>query len=206
MASISLLGFLPWDDAERGISVALNPAQLAASRCASEFATEGVDATFVPVEVSNQGIARAMQRVQSLSSTIVVALGRTPNGPRVERWGRVPSALSPARSAEETPWLLAPDADELAAHLSTFAEPEANTEAFVASDDAGAYFCDHLCVELVRDARARGSLTRFLHVSGIDGLADAVQEARIRQYVRQVRETVDWLANNVTRHKRATRS
>lgn len=197
---------MPWDDAERGVSVALNPAHLAASRCASELVAAGVDATFVPVEVSAEGITWAMRRVQALSSSIVVALGRTSTGPRVERLGRVPGVWEPAMLEEESPWLLAPDADELATHLSTFVEPEANTGDFVASDDAGAYFCDHLCVELVRDARVRGSRSRFLHVPGIDGYPDAVKEARIRQYVRQARATVKWLASDCTKQKRATRS
>lgn len=193
MTSIAILGFLPWQDAEKRIVVTTNPAQLAASRCADELVFEGFQATFIPVDVSGDGIAQAMRRVRELSSSVVVALGRTSTGPRVERWGRKPGAWNPRSPEEEEPWLLAPDADELAAHLTTFADPAAETGAFVASDDAGAYFCDHLCVELVRDARTRGSRARFLHLPGVDGLANPVREARIGQYARQARATVDWL-------------
>lgn len=193
MTRIALLGFLPWVDAARDVAVAINPAELAARACADLLRGDGHDATFVPVPVSAEGIEAAVAQVRDLEAAVVVALGRTPTGPRVERWGRVPGAWRPQVLDEDAPWLLAPDATALAARLATIVEPGANTEPFVASDDAGAYYCDHLCVELVRDARQRGTRARFLHVTGVDGCSPEQREARLRQYTRQARATVDWL-------------
>lgn len=187
------MGFLPWKDETRGIAVKINPAERAAALCVEGLERDGVDAAFVPVAVSEEGIRQAITRLAEEEPSVVVALGRTPTGPRVERLGRVPLACSPARPNEETPWLLAPDATELAAYLSTFADATARSLAFTASDDAGAYYCDNLCVELVRYARSKCIDARFLHVTGVDDCASDVAEARIRQYARQARATVDWL-------------
>lgn len=193
MTRIALLGFLPWVDAAREVSVVINPAERAARACADLLVRDGHDAVFVPVPVSGDGIDAALARVRELAASVVVALGRTSTGPRVERWGRVAGAWRPGLGDEEAPWLLAPDATALAAHLATLVEPGANTEPFAASDDAGAYYCDHLCVELVRDARRRGTRSRFLHVTGVDDCPPEQREARLRQYARQARATVDWL-------------
>jgi pyrrolidone-carboxylate peptidase len=69
----------------------------------------------------------------------------------------------------------------------------AATEPFVMSEDAGRYFCDHLCVELVRESRLRPLQARFLHVTAIDDCPPEVQEARLQLYAKQVRVAVDWL-------------
>jgi hypothetical protein len=111
----------------------------------------------------------------------------------VERQGLVPGDWAPAAPDEPTPWLLAPDAEALAAELSQLSIAEAGTPPFEASDDAGGYYCDHLCVELVRELRRRPLQARFLHVPAIDGCTPEVKDARIRQYVLQIRATVDWL-------------
>lgn len=190
---IALLGFRPWTDPARQIAVAENPAALAAEACARSLIGDGRLAAFVPVEVSGDGISSAMRAVETFGASVVVALGQTPGEPRVERFGRVPGAWAPAQDAESTPWLLAPDADVLALRLEALHDPASETGAFRPSDDAGAYFCDHLCVELVRDARRRGTRARFLHVTSVDGCVPAVRDARIGQYALQARVVVEWL-------------
>lgn len=193
MSGIVLLGFLPWTDPDRKVSVRENPAALAAERAAWQLAARGLVTTFVPVAVSGDGITRALARARSWEPQLMVAVGQAPTGPRIERFGRVPGAWSPRREGEESPWLLAPDADALAARLNELRDPAAETEPFVASDDAGAYFCDHLCVELVREGRRRPVPMRFLHVTAIDACTPEIRAARLSLYVRQIIATVDWL-------------
>ncbi len=191
--SIALLGFLPWTDSERGVVVRENPAAIVAERCARELAESGISAVFVPVPVSGEGIRTAMKTIAELRSDIVIALGQTKTAPRVERFGRAPGSWSPAAPNEESPWLLAPDADVLAVELNQWNIAAAATEPFVPSDEAGAYFCDHLCVELVRLARMTPISARFLHITAIDECSAEVRAARLDQYTRQVRAAVDWL-------------
>lgn len=191
--SIAILGFMPWADPARQIAVRENPSAIVADLCARELAASGLPAAFVPVEVSGDGITKAMEMVRLLGAQIVVALGQTPTEPRVERLGRVPGLWAPAAESEVAPWSLAPDADELVIELNRLQEPAAELKPFRASDDAGAYFCDHLCVELVRDARVRGTKARFLHITAVDGCPPDVREARLLQYTRQARATVEWL-------------
>lgn len=198
MANIALLGFLPWMDVERGIAVPINPAERAAALCVEGLVQDGKEAVFIPVEVSAQGIGTAMELLRRHAPTVVVALGRTPTAPRVERWGRVPLSELPLKPGEEAPWLLAPDAEELALHLASLDESEAEVASFSVSDDAGAYFCDHLCVELARDARARGTQARFLHVPGVEGCSQQVSDARVGLYVRQARAAVEWLIERIS--------
>jgi len=193
-AGIALLGFVPWSDPDRGVAALENPAALAAERCARALVEEGFPATFVPIRVSAEGIGQAMEAIRRLQSTIVVALGQTSTEPRVERFGHVPGAWAPPTPGEQAPWLLAPDADDLAEALNGLSEVAAETLPCRASEDAGGYFCDHLCVELVRESRRRPVRARFLHVTAIDGCSPEVREARLRQYARQTRAVVDWLA------------
>jgi hypothetical protein len=190
---IALLGFLPWNDPGRNVAVRENPAAITAERCARALAQDGHSATFVPVPVSGDGIRRALEAARLLDAEIIVALGQTPTEPRVERVGRVAGSWSPAVVGETTPWTLAPDADELVARLNSLADPAAQLQPFRASDDAGAYFCDHLCVELARDARVRPVSSRFLHLTAIDDCAAEVKAARLGQYARQARAVVEWL-------------
>lgn len=185
---VALLGFLPWTDPAREVAVQLNPSAVAAERCAL-----AIGAAFVPVGVSGDGIAAAMKQVAALDADLIVAMGQTPTGPRVERLGRVPGKWSPAVEGEQQPWLLAPDAADLAVYLNGLSDPLADTAPFVASDDAGGYFCDHLCVELVRESRCRSIRARFLHVTAVDACTPDVREARISQYARQMEATVEWL-------------
>jgi hypothetical protein len=77
--------------------------------------------------------------------------------------------------------------------LNALIDPDAMVESFTASEDAGGYFCDHLCVELARESRRRPIRARFLHVTAVDGCSPAVRAARLRQYGRQIRATVEWL-------------
>jgi pyrrolidone-carboxylate peptidase len=193
---IALLGFLPWVDVARDRNVRENPSAIAAELCARELAGEGRAATFVPVAVSGEGINEAMEVVRLLSADVVVALGQTgarDPTPRVETQGIVPGAWAPASEDEPKPWPLAPDAEVLVAKLNELTIAEAETAPFRTSDDPGGYFCDHLCVELVREARRRPLQARFLHVTPIDGCSPEVRDGRIRQYVRQTRATVEWL-------------
>lgn len=196
---IALLGFLPWSDPARQIAVRENPSAIVANRCALELAESGLAAAFVPVAVSGEGIQQALEMVRLLDSEIIVALGQTPTEPRVERFGRAPGVWSPRVDGEEAPWLLASDAEELAVELNRSVDPAAQLQPFRASDDAGAYFCDHLCVELARDARVRGTQARFLHITAVDGCPSDVREARLRQYTRQARATVEWLMQRTYR-------
>lgn len=190
---IALLGFLPWVDPARDRNVRENPSAIAADLCALQLAEEAWAAAFVPVPVSGEGITQAMETVRLLESDVVVALGQTGTEPRVERQGLVAGAWSPASAGELQPWLLAPDAEALAARLNELTIPEAETAPFRASENAGGYFCDHLCVELARELRRRPLRARFLHVTAIDGCLPEVRDARLRQYVRQARATVEWL-------------
>lgn len=188
-----MLGFLPWVDEARGRDVKENPSALAAETCARRLLEEGWLARFVPVAVSAEGIDQATAAVRAFEAEIIVALGQTATEPRVERWGRVPGAWAPTTSGEAAPWLLTPGAEALVARLNGAAFTAAATEPFRASDDAGAYFCDHLCVELVRDARARGSRAVFLHVTAIDRCLPEERAARLAQYAVQARTAVVWL-------------
>ena len=195
---VALLGFLPWSDPARSAVVRENPAALAAERCARALADEGRPAEFVPVSVSAEGIAGAIQSIRRSQSNVVVALGQTKTAPRVERFGKVPGVWAPALAGEESPWLLATDAADLASVLNELREPESGTLPFTVSEDAGAYYCDHLCVESARETRLRPLRARFLHVTEIDGCTPEVREARLRQYARQARAAVDWLTSGVT--------
>lgn len=190
---VALLGFLPWSDPTRAIAVRENPSALAAERCAAELSSRGIDAAFVPVAVSEQGIRDAVLALEGGRPHVVVAAGQTPGGPRVERFGRVPGAWSPARADGPGPWLLAPDAAALARALNRFEAPFAEIEPFGASDDAGGYYCDHLCVELARFARANGARARFLHLTAIDGVPPRVRDARVATYARRLAAVVAWL-------------
>jgi pyrrolidone-carboxylate peptidase len=198
---IVVMGFLPWRDPQRGTDVRENPAAIAANRCALQLAEEGFVAAFVPVPVSGEGITQAIDRARRLEAEVVVAVGQTPTGPRVERFGRVPGAWAPAADGEAAPWPLADDAPALTDALNALSDPAAQTEPFVASDDAGGYFCDHLCVELVRETRRRPLRARFLHVTEIDSCPPAVREARLSMYTKQIRAAVEWLSANVASHK-----
>lgn len=198
MASIrrvALLGFLPWVDAARRLAVLENPAALAAEAAARRLTDAGVEALFLPLEVSESGITSALAAVRAFAPALVVGVGQHRDACRVERSGRVPGAWAPHRSGESAPWPLVTDADALAAHLSTLADPAAATGPFLPSDDPGAYFCDHLCVELARDARRRGTGACFLHVAAIDGCPASVRAARLEQYTRQLVAAVRWLSS-----------
>jgi pyrrolidone-carboxylate peptidase len=192
---ILLLGFAPWVDEARGLAVVENPSQLAVQRAASLLADAGVAACARAVEVSDEGVLAAVAEADRLEADVVVALGQTPTEPRVERFGRVPSRLRPAQEGECSPWLLASDADELAALLDSHVDDTAGLEPWRVSEDAGAYFCDHLCVELARLSRRSGATTRFLHVTAIDGCPPDVREARIALYARQVAVLAGHLAS-----------
>ena len=196
---ILLLGFAPWTDASRGVAVGRNPAQLAAHHARRLLSDRGSNVDALSVEVSDEGVLAAADEVERRGANVVVALGQTPTEPRVERFGRVASRLRPQAAAEDSPWLLAPDADELAALLASHVDAEAALEPWRASDDAGAYYCDHLGVELARLARRTGATTRFLHVTAIDGCPSAVQEARVALYARQVTSLVDHLCAGMRR-------
>lgn len=185
---VALLGFLPWIDASRGTDVRENPAAISAEMCAREL-----DAAFVPIEVSGKGIVRAMEAVRLSGAEVVVAVGQTSTGPRVERFGKVPGVWAPATDDEAMLWEIAPDAQAIADRLNTLHDPAAETELFVASEDAGGYFCDHLCVELGREMRQRSIRARFLHVTAIDGCLPPVRDARIRMYAKQIAATVEWI-------------
>ncbi len=195
------MGFLPWREPERNRDVRENPAAIAANRSAVQLAEAGLDAVFVPVPVSGVGITQAMERVRLLRAEVVVAVGQTPTAPRVEQFGRVPGAWAPVEPGEVEPWPLAPDAAALAAALNALQDPAAETEPFTASDDAGGYYCDHLCVELVREVRRRPMRARFLHVTEIDSCTRSVREARLALYTRQIRAVVELLCADVTSAK-----
>ena len=190
---IALMGFLPWTDPQRGIAVQENPAAVVAEACARELSRDGLDCAFVPVPVSDEGILGATTIVRTLGADIIVALGQTSTEPRVETLGRVPCSSAPVCAGETSPWTLATDADQLVPLLNALAEPTANAAPFRTSDDAGGYFCDHLCVELARDATTRGTRARFVHITATDGVPSDVRAARLRQYQRQARATVEWL-------------
>lgn len=190
---IALLGFLPWTDPSRDIAVRVNPSALAAETCAHALARDGFRVAFVPVAVSEEGIERAREALERANPSIIVAVGQTKGAPRVERWGRVPMASAPPRPDEPTPWLIAPDADELANALAAIDDPEADLLPFAPSDDAGGYFCDNLCVELARHCRKTKAKARFLHVTAIDDVTEPVGAARVRLYQRQIAFTVMWL-------------
>ncbi len=201
----ALLGFLPWADAARGVDVRENPSILAVER-ASALVPGAVP---IGVTVSHEGVLEAVRRAEQLGARVVVAVGQTPTGPRLERCGRVPSVLAPARAGEGAPWLLAPDAEALVRFLNAHAVVEAGTAPFAVSDDAGGYYCDHLCVELARLSRRTGAEARFLHVTAIDGCDASVREARLEQYARQVAAVARYLEGCVWWHsgemKRAAR-
>lgn len=194
---LALLGFLPWKDPARAIAVDVNPSALAAEASARAFERSGVLARFFPIEVSERGIRGAQAFLERERPTIAVAVGQTRGAPRVERFGRVPGAWATLQPSESAPWLLAPDAEGLARHLSVFREEAALLEPFSASDDAGGYYCDHLCVEMARWSRDTGSPARFLHVTAIDGLSPETAAARLRVYERQIAETVHWLVSHL---------
>lgn len=190
---IALLGFLPWTDPSRGIAVRRNPSAMAAEACTGRLAQKGFRVAFVPVAVSDEGVRKARFVIDFLKPKVVVALGQTKGAPRVERWGRVPGAWAPALADEPQPWLLAPDAEDLAALLRTIDDEAAQLEPFAVSDDAGAYFCDNLVVELARWSRSTGRRARFLHVTAIDDAHPSVAEARLRLYERHIEATALWL-------------
>lgn len=190
---IALLGFLPWTDPSRGIDVRRNPSAIAAEACTGRLSQKGHRVAFVPVAVSDEGVRRAREAIDALRPKVVVALGQTKGAPRVERYGRVPGRWSPALPDEPRPWLLAPDADQLAAMLRTIDDEAAQLEPFSASDDAGAYFCDNLVVELARWSRSTGHDARFLHVTAIDDAPPSVADARLRLYERHIEATALWL-------------
>lgn len=192
---IALLGFLPWTDPSRDIAVSVNPSALSAEGCAKKLSRDGYRAAFVPVAVSEEGIEQARGALERMEPKVVVAVGQTKGAPRVERWGQVPSSLAPARADEVTPWLLAPDADELASLLADIDDPAAKLLPFGPSDDAGGYFCDKLCVELVRYSRRKGAEARFLHVTAIDDVPATVAEARVKLYECHIAATVRWLVS-----------
>lgn len=179
---VAFLGFLPWVDERRAIEVRRNPSILAATRAAELW---GQGASVIGVEVSIDGIVSALEKVRGVDARIVVAAGQTPTEPRIERFGRVPMALSSAVLADG-PWLLAPDVEELVALVNRESMPEAALAPFRGSDDAGAYFCDHLCVELARLQAMDRVRARFLHVTAIDGVESDVAAARVEQYARQL--------------------
>lgn len=190
---IALFGFLPWTDPSRKIHVSVNPSALAAEACARALARDGFRVSFLPIAVSAEGVEGARRALDRMQPSIAIAVGQTPGGPRVERYGRVPGPWAPAHAEEVTPWLLAPDADELARALADIDDPAAELEPFHPSDDAGAYFCDHLCVELARWSRETGGQSRFLHVTAIEGVPARVGMARVQVYERQIAATVTWL-------------
>jgi pyrrolidone-carboxylate peptidase len=196
---VLLLGFAPWSDETRGIVVAENPARLAAAQSARLLVADGLEAEALAVEVSAAGVVAAVDEAERRGAGLVLALGQTPAGPRVERWGRVPSPLRPATGDDAGPWLLAPDADALVELLEGCADDAALLEPWRVSDDAGAYYCDQLCVELARLARRTGAVTRFLHVTAIDGCTADVREARVALYARQVSRLVAHLTARARR-------
>jgi pyrrolidone-carboxylate peptidase len=189
-----VLGFLPWTDPERREAVRENPAALAAEQCARLLAGDGHITKFIAVGVTADGVTRAMESVRLFEPDVVVAAGQTRTEPRVERFGRVPGAWSPLKRHEESPWLLAADAEELVAAVNALNDPAAATAPFRSSDDAGGYFCDHLCVELVRETRRRPMHARFLHITAIDDCTPVVREARLAMYARQMRAVAEILA------------
>lgn len=190
---VALLGFLPWTDPSRGIAVRVNPSALAAEASMARLVRKGYRVAFVPVSVSDEGVRKARQTLDSMAPEVVVAVGQTKGAPRVERWGRVPGRWAAASPDEPRPWLLAPDADELSALLRTIDDEAAALEPFAASDDAGGYFCDNLVVELARWSRVTGNAARFLHVTAIDESPPEVAEARLRLYERHIEATALWL-------------
>lgn len=187
-----LLGFLPWTDPAREIQVTENPAALAAEAASRRLVEAGWQAGFVPVEVSPEGITAAMARVAAWAPPLVLAVGQTRRTARVERMGRVPGAWAPAAEGEPQPWWLVASPEPLIERLNRLLEPRGETEPFTASDDPGGYYCDHLCVELSRDARRRGSRAIFLHVPPIADLAAEVRAARLLQYERQLVAAAEW--------------
>jgi pyrrolidone-carboxylate peptidase len=195
---IAVLGFLPWTDAVRGVGARDNPSALAAERAASALASDGYQARFLGVPVSGEGIAAVVEGVVAFDPCVCVAIGQARETPRVERHGLVPGAWS-AHDAASGPFVLVPDAEALAAHLSTLRDPAAATGPFEPSDDPGGYFCDHLCVELAIDARTRGTRAAFLHVPPIDGVDAGTREARVAQYARQAVAAVAWLLARAAR-------
>jgi hypothetical protein len=196
---ILLLGFAAWTDASRGLSVAENPAALAVHRAARRLSRRGFQAQALSVEVSDDGVLDAAGEAERLGAEVVIAIGQTPTGPRVERFGRIPSRLRPPSADEPSPWLLAPDADALVMLLSSHIDDMARLEPWRTSDDAGAYHCDHLCVELARLSQRTGATTRFLHVTAIDGCPADVREARVEAYARQTALLAEHLAGRVRR-------
>lgn len=191
---VMLLGFRPWVDSSCGIAVLENPSELVAKSVFLRLLEEGVAAGFCSVEVSAEGIEAAMSEVRISGASVVVALGQTRGAPRVERMGRVPGEWTPARAGEPQPWMLIPNPSGLLEELNTHTDPIANTGPFTISDDAGGYFCDHLCVELARDSRIRGNRALFLHLSAIQDLPPLVRQARLSQYEAQVFAAVEWAA------------
>lgn len=191
---VALLGFLPWIDEARGIRVGENPSALVAEAVAGQLAADGLDARFIPVGVSESGIRSAMAELVAFAPDQAIALGQTrpTMHPRVERAGQVPGEWAPSAEDERRPWTLAPDAEALSAVLNELLDPLAQTGAFAASDDPGGYYCDHLCVELARDARRRGSGALFLHISPVDAVSPAVRDARLSQFTRQTLRAVEW--------------
>lgn len=194
---VLVMGFLPWTDEARGIRVAENPAALTAHAVSLRLQSESVAAAFVPVHVSAEGIQQAMQAVRESGAPLVVALGQTRRTPTVERMGRVPGDWAPAEPGEPQPWLLVPNPGGLVDELNQLIDPAALTEPFTVSDDAGGYFCDHLCVELARDSRKRGSRALFLHLSPTEGLPADVRDARLAQYERQVLRAAELAASGL---------
>ncbi len=191
---IALLGFLPWTDAARGVAVRENPALLASLRAARALRRQGFEVACLAVPVSDEGVVDAVRAAERLEAGVVIGCGQTLTAPRVERFGRAPSRLAPPTPGEEPPWLLAPDATALARMLQRHALPEARLEPMRVSDDAGGYYCDHLCVELARLSRRRPVRARFLHLTAIDGCAPALRSARLEQYAHQLVVLVRHLA------------
>lgn len=196
---VALLGFLPWTDDARAIAVRENPAALAAARARDALGGR-YEARLHEIEVTPAGIDAARAFLAAFAPRVTVALGQTRDALRVERQGVVPGRWT-ARAAAEGPFPLLVDADgaparaaeALVAHLAPLVDPAAEGPAPIVSDDPGAYYCDHLCVELSLDARARGARAAFLHVPAIDGCAAAVREARLAQYARMAVATAEWL-------------
>jgi hypothetical protein len=200
---VALLGFLPWTDDARAIAVRENPAALAAARAAATLARspQVTDARAHAIEVSAAGVDGARAFLADFAPRATVALGQTRDALRVERQGVVPGAWT-RRVASEGPFPLLIDggdaeddaglAEALAARLAPLVDPQL-TPPLVVSDDPGGYYCDHLCVELSLDARARGARAAFLHVPAIDGCEPALREARLALYARLAVATAEWL-------------
>lgn len=180
---VVVTGFLPWVDPGRDLDVRENPAILSAISAVERLRAEGLRAVALGVEVTANGIRETIRRIEQLAPSVVVSLGQGRETSRVERFGRVPGAWT--ETAEDGPWPLPSDAARVLSAVNACVDPAALTGPFVVSDDPGAYFCDHLCVELVRASRRCGFRATFLHVPPIDGVSGAIRSARLAQYSAQ---------------------